>query len=151
MADVAQEASMSRPGMYLVFPSKEEIFSAVLQRLFTEILAEIRQGMGRCATPRERLTFAFELWCVRPFESILSAPDANDILESGYQFAPEVTTHAAAEFVEVVGDVLEPLVRRQSAVDLSAIEIAQLLASAVLGFKQSAQLRWTCANRLLDL
>ena len=42
-----------------------------------------------------------------------------------------------ADFVALVADVLDPLVRRQDKVALSAVQIAQLLASAVPGFKSS--------------
>ena len=38
MGDLAQAAHMSRPALYVVFPSKEEIFTAVMARLLTAML-----------------------------------------------------------------------------------------------------------------
>src|SRR5580704_13856017 len=92
MADIAEAAGMSRPALYLVFPSKEEIFTALLTRVFAAALDEIRQGLGRWPTAREKLSLAFEVWAVRPFEMTLASPDGKDLYESSYQFATEAAT-----------------------------------------------------------
>jgi AcrR family transcriptional regulator len=67
MGDIAEAARRSRPALYLVFSSNEEILTAVMARLFTAVLDDIRQGLARFATAKEKLTFAFDVWCVRPF------------------------------------------------------------------------------------
>ncbi|HEY8129307.1 MAG TPA: helix-turn-helix domain-containing protein, partial [Hyphomicrobium sp.] len=59
MGDIADAAKMSRPALYLVIPSKEEIFTAVLAQTFSEMLEEIRGGIGSFQTARDKLTFAF--------------------------------------------------------------------------------------------
>ena len=139
MADLAEAAHMSRPSLYLVFPSKEQVFRAVVERVFASMLAEIRQGVSRFPTAEEKLTFACEIWCVRPFEMILASPDARDLLDSSYEFAAEITTKAVREFMSILAEILDPLVRLQNKVHLSSIQIAQLLASALPGFKGSAE------------
>lgn len=139
MADLAEAAHMSRPSLYLIFRSKEQVFGAVVARVFASMLAEIRQGVSRLPTPEEKLTFACEIWCVRPFEMILASPDARDLLESGYEFAAETTTKAAREFTSILAEILDPLVRRQNKVHLPSNRMAQLLASALPGFKGSAE------------
>jgi AcrR family transcriptional regulator len=139
MADIAEAAHMSRPALYLVFPSKEEVFRAVATRIFTEMIDEIRQGLERFATADKKLTFAFEVWNVRGFELVQASPDAKDLYESSYQFAAEVTTKAATDFVAILAEVLEPLVRRQTKVGLFSVQIAQMLTSAVPGFKSSVK------------
>jgi AcrR family transcriptional regulator len=150
MADLAEAARISRPALYLVFPSKEEVFVAVMTRLFAETLNEIRQGMRRFSTAAEKLTFAFDVWCVRPFELIQVSPDAKDLFESSCQFATNVTAEAAAGFEGILAEVLEPLVQMQAGVNLSSVQIAHILASAAPGFKESsanaAQLRQLIAG-----
>ncbi len=42
---------------------------------------------------------------------------------------------ATADFVALVADVLDPLVHRQTKVALSSVQIAQVLVSAMPGFK----------------
>lgn len=139
MADLAQAARMSRPALYLVFPSKEQVFTSVVARTFTSMLAAIGQVLRGLSTPREKLTFASQVWCVRPFEMILASPDARDLLESSYEFATETDVKAAGEFMGVLAEILDPLVQRQHKVNLSSLRIAQLLGSALPGFKETAE------------
>ena len=147
MADIAEAADMSRPALYLVFPSKEEIFTAVVSRVFAAMLDEIRQGLNRDLTVGEKLRFAFDIWCVRPFEIYQRSPDAKDLYESSFQFATEVTTQAFSRFDALVTDIIEPLMARQAKVKLSSGQIAHLLSCAVLGFKSAT----TSTVQLRDL
>ncbi len=137
MAEIAEAAGMSRPALYLVFPSREEIFKALLSQVFAAALDEVRDGLARLATSREKLSFAFEVWTVRPFEMMLASPDAKDLYESSYRFAAEVTNSATEGFIAMVAEVLEPLCGRQTRVDLSPVQIARMLTSAAVGFKSS--------------
>ncbi len=139
MADIALEAAMSRPALYLVYPSKAEIFAACLADEFAASLGEIRATLERRATPEQNLRAAFDVWCVRPFEAVLASPDAKDLLESGRTIAPEVVDPHFAAFEQLVAQQLTPLVRAQSRVRLSAIQIARLMVAATLGFKQTAE------------
>jgi AcrR family transcriptional regulator len=154
MGEIAAAARMSRAALYLVYPSKEDVLTAVVTRVFAAMLDEIRHGLGRFATVEEQLTFALDVWCVTGFELVQASPDAKDLYESGYQFAAEVTAKAAADFVALVADVLDPLVCQQAKVALSSVQIARILASAVLGFKGSVttteQLR-TMIARLITI
>ncbi len=137
MGEIAAAAGMSRAALYLVYPSKEDVLTAVVTRVFAAMLDEIRHGLGRFAPVEEQLTFALDVWCVAQFELVQASPDAKDLYESSYQFAAEVTAKATADFVALVAGVLEPLVRQQARVALSSVQIAQVLASAVPGFKDS--------------
>jgi len=135
MGEIATAAGMSRAALYLVYPSKEDVLTAVVTRLFAAMLDEIRHGLGRFATVEEQLTFALDVWCVTGFELVQASPDAKDLYDSSYQFAAEVMATATADFVALVADVLDPLVRRQTKVALSSVQIAQVLVSAMPGFK----------------
>ena len=139
MADIAEAAHMSRPALYLVYPSKEEILIAVTARVFAEMLDEIRSELSRLDLPGEKLILIFDIWTVRGFELVQASPDAKDLLESSYEFAAEVTNKAVSDLLAILTEVLEPLVRRQSKLDVSAAQIAQLLTNAMLGFKASAR------------
>jgi TetR/AcrR family transcriptional regulator, regulator of autoinduction and epiphytic fitness len=139
MSDLAEAAQMSRPGLYLVFSSKAEVLTAVVTRVFAEMLDEIRSGVERLATPREKLIFAMEVWCVRGYETVQASPDAKDLLESSYEFAAEVTTKTTSDFVVLVAGILKPLVKNQSRVSASSAKIARMLVGAALGFKSVAK------------
>jgi AcrR family transcriptional regulator len=139
MGDIAEAAQMSRPALYLVFPSKEQIFTEVVARSLAESLDEIRKGVTRFKTAEEKVAFAFEVWAVRSFDLMNASPDARDLLESSYEFATEVTTKAAADFEGLLAEVLEPLVRKQTALKLSALQIARILRTSVHGFKNASK------------
>ena len=138
MGDLAEAAQMSRPALYLVFPSKEQIFTEVVTRSLAENIDEIRKGIPRFKTVEEKLAFAFEVWSVRGFELMRTSPDAADLLESSYEFAAEVTTKAAADFEGLLAELLEPLLRRRAALKLSPLHIARILRTSVHGFKSEA-------------
>ena len=137
MGDLAAAAHMSRPALYLLFPSKEEVFGAVMEQLFAELLNLIREGIATRATAYEQLVFAFEVWAIEPFKAVQAAPDAKDVLESSYTFAPAITANAMADFERLLGSILAPLAREAPLV-MSPDRVARILAAAVPGFKQSA-------------
>jgi AcrR family transcriptional regulator len=138
MGDIAVAAGMSRPALYLIYPSKADVFAATLERLFVEWLAEVRVVLARKGSLDHRLRAAFDVWCVRPYELVLTAPDARDLFDSSRTFAADVVDRNFAAFEQLLAGQLAPLVRAQSRVRLPAIRIARLMVGAALGFKQSA-------------
>jgi AcrR family transcriptional regulator len=138
MGDIAEAAKMSRPALYLVFPSKEDIFAAVIGRSFAEMLAAIREGINRFESAPEKLTFAFEVWCVRPFELVRVSPEAKDLIDNGYEFAREIMANASTEFEAIIGEILKPIAQARRNLKLSATHIAKISIASLLGFKQSA-------------
>ncbi|HKF39195.1 MAG TPA: TetR/AcrR family transcriptional regulator [Ktedonobacteraceae bacterium] len=138
MSDLADAAQMSRPALYLIFSSKEDVFRALVTQIFTDLLREVREGVSKHDEVADQLTGAFEVWCVRPFEMIQVSPDAKDILESGYAFATEITVQAFGDFEQILSDVLRPIVSSQADPPLSAEQLAHILTTAAVGFKESA-------------
>lgn len=138
MSDLADAAKISRPALYLIFSSKEDVFQALVTQLFNELLGEVREGVSKNEGVVNKLTAAFEVWCVLPFEMIQVSPDAKDILESGYEFANEITVRAFADFEHILSDVLRPIVSAQAEPPLSAEQLAHILTTAAQGFKESA-------------
>lgn len=144
MGDLADAAQMSRPALYLVFPSKADVFAAVVGQVFAATLEEAQAAVASAPGPREQLLRAFEIWCVRPYEQIQVSPDSRDLLESSYAYAPDATAHAFAAFAELVAGVLTPLTAAQKKATgaeppVTAEQIAELMGSAVLGFKATAK------------
>ena len=138
MSDLADAAQMSRPALYLIFSSKEEVLRSLVTQIFNELLREVREGLSKHDGVADELTFAFEVWCVRQFEMIQASPDAKDILESGYEFAAEITLQAFSDFETILSDVLRPIVSSQAEKTLSSEQLAHILTTASQGFKESA-------------
>jgi AcrR family transcriptional regulator len=139
MTDLAEAAQMSRPALYLVFASKEEIFLAVKERFFVQKLEEIRDGVAALNTVEEKLLFAFEIWNVRNFELMQTSPDARDLIKNKLEFAAATAQNAADEFEAVIVKILEPLMPPQTSHSLPASQLAYILISAIGGLKSAAQ------------
>jgi AcrR family transcriptional regulator len=138
MNDIAEEAEMSRPALYLVFPNKEEVFKAAASELTDEMLEEIRRGLPAQKTAREKLNYIFEVWTVRPFEILQSSPNAQDLVECSYGFAKDVVDRGYAQVEKVVAGVLRLLRRKGSASPATAEQAAHVIVSATRGFKSAA-------------
>ncbi|HSZ41158.1 MAG TPA: helix-turn-helix domain-containing protein [Trebonia sp.] len=66
MEDVAQAAAISRPGLYLLFGSKRELFTAAVTEALDRGLAAVAETLADTARPlRERLLDAFDHWTGR--------------------------------------------------------------------------------------
>jgi AcrR family transcriptional regulator len=138
MNDIAEEAGMSRPALYLVFANKEEVFKGAVKQFSGQILEEIRHGLDRRASAEEKLRYVFELWAVRPFETIQSSPDARDLIGYGQGFAKPVMDEIYQSFEEMLAGILKPLMNDGTWTALSAEQLARLLTNSVQGFKESA-------------
>ena len=139
MAELAEAAQMSRPALYLEFESKEDIFKAVVDSMSRQNLDEIRQGLPRLKSLDEKLEFAFELWFVRPFELVQASPDAADIFDSVKEFAFEVISKAAAEFEDLLVEIIDPTIRKQKSMKLSSRKVARMMRASAKGFKNDAK------------
>jgi AcrR family transcriptional regulator len=137
MGDIAAEAHISRPALYVMFPSKEDVFGAVMEQLFGEMLATIRSGIAKRTTAYDKLVFAFDVWAIQPFKGVQASPDAKDVLESSFAFAHAIASKAVADFERILVSILEPLTA-QAPLTISPDRIAHILTAAVPGFKESA-------------
>ena len=66
MEDVARAAAISRPGLYLLFGSKQELFSAAVTQALDRSLAAVSEVLADTTRPlRDRLLDAFDHWSGR--------------------------------------------------------------------------------------
>jgi AcrR family transcriptional regulator len=82
MADVAEAAGISKPGLYLHFTGKQQLFEAALAQYLDDRLADVRAALATSGAPLEaRLAAALDAW----FGSHLAtfSPIAFDVIEAG--------------------------------------------------------------------
>ena len=144
MQDIADEAGISRPALYLIFPNKEEAFLASIRDFTASSIKVIREGVVQQPTVEAKLQFAFEIWTVKPFELMLDSPDAKDLIECGHGFAKVTFDQIYADFEAVIADILAlPAGRSRKSTakgsQLTEAQIAHLLVAATHGFKESAK------------
>jgi AcrR family transcriptional regulator len=140
MNDIAEAAGISRPALYLVFESKEEIFKRVYERWVEETLVDIERKLGHLRTPEEKLRTSFELWTVRPFERMRASSEAAELLECTFGFAQDAVNRGCLAFEKILLPVLKSHPKFHSAKPkVSAEKTAHILSSAVRGFKTVAK------------
>jgi AcrR family transcriptional regulator len=139
MGDIAVAAGISRPALYLVFNSKEDVFRGVFDTWVDATLAQIEGELPSLRAPRAKLLLIFELWAVRPFEMVLQSAEAKELLECSFDFARESLETGYARLEAVLVPIIRPLLKRQSdKAGPTAEQAAHVLTGAVRGFKQVA-------------
>jgi AcrR family transcriptional regulator len=138
MGDIASAAGISRPALYIHFCNKEKIFEAVLRTFTAKALDELREGLATRSTLEEQLRFAFEIWAVRPFALIATAPDAKELIDCGFSFAREALDQGSLAFERELAGILAIHGAQPPAASQTPEQTARILTCAVHGFKQTA-------------
>ncbi|WP_454825143.1 TetR/AcrR family transcriptional regulator [Paraburkholderia xenovorans] len=144
MNDIAEAAGVSRPGLYLYFQSKEQIFNDAIDHQSVRLIEEIGVGLNARAATEARLLHAFDVWTIRNFDANRTSPEAQEIADAAPVLAKEAHKAAYRRFESLLASILdaEHGTARQR---LPSDETAHLLASAMRGFKlvaeDSAELR----------
>ncbi|WIV56120.1 TetR/AcrR family transcriptional regulator [Amycolatopsis nalaikhensis] len=125
MAEVAHAARISRPGLYFLFASKEDLFRAAVTRALEQDLAAAERILADPGPPlRERLLGAFDRWAGRYVGPM--SRDVPSVIEQNPDLLGSITRTAPERFEElVVTAVGGP----------AAAGVAQTLISASVGLK----------------
>jgi len=152
MNEIAEAAGISRPGLYLHFSSKEEVFRAVIVQFADSLIEEISKGLPSRKTIEEKLRYAFEVWTVQRFDLTLKSPEAKEISDSSYWFAREALDRSYEKLESVLASILKEHAKSSgSKRALSAEKMAHILASAVRGFKLVAKSATELRKLIQDL
>jgi len=91
LEDIAKQAAISRPLIYLKFKSKEEIFAAVLEDIFEKTYRAGEQALAKPGSKRNRLLGVYERLLLNPWnELIANAPMGAEFYEACRRVAPEI-------------------------------------------------------------
>jgi AcrR family transcriptional regulator len=135
MDDVARAADISRPGLYFLFDSKQNLFRAAVTQALDDDVEAARKALDDAGRPlRERLIEAFDLWTGRYI-----GPMAREV-------PALVETHP-----ELLGGVVDEYPRRFTEMVVAAIgsdDVARTLISAAIGIKHEVSTREEFLARL---
>jgi len=143
MQDIADQAGISRPALYLHHSNKEELFKAVITSVAADNLRAVRAEVSSRTGAEPKLQQAFEVWAVQPFQLMLSSPDARDLVDCAHGFARETIAPFYLEFESILTSILKPLVRKPitssgNLEPLTAAGIAHLLTLSAHAFKEAS-------------
>jgi AcrR family transcriptional regulator len=139
MEEVARAAGMSRQGLYLHFPTKDDLFGEVVRHGLATGLdaahAELRNGD---ATLEARLLGAFDAWIGR-FAGMLGG-EVVDLQEAIVQYGPLIAEHDE-QFVDAVARVLRasPVAAAYKPVGITARQLTDTLVATARGLKHSCR------------
>lgn len=139
MDEVARAAGVSRQGLYLHFPTKEELFRASVRHLLDGALAEATACLADDALPLEkRLLGAFDAWSGR-FAGAFEG-NAADLAIAASELVGPMITEREGLFVEAVARVLRAssLVAAYKPSGLTARQLADTLSATARGLKHCA-------------
>ena len=134
MADVAKAAGMSRPSLYLLYPGKEQLYSAVIHLGNKEAFQDICNNT-KASDPLERkLGVALERWVAQSWDLERANPDAGGFFD--YNFPAVQAIYA--EFQTYLASLLEDAVHA-SLLEITPEELARTLLYSLWGPKAIAK------------
>jgi AcrR family transcriptional regulator len=145
MEDIAKAAQISRPGLYFLFDSKEDLFRAAASRALEEDVADAERILADTARPLpERLLAAFDQWAGRYVGPM--AADISMVIEDNPDLLGDIVASAPTRFAALITNALATSSRRS--LRDNAHSITQTLISASIGIKHQAADRNEYRQRL---
>lgn len=139
MDDIARDVGMSRPALYLLFPSKEAIFREVVEMAYGELFRDIEAGLAAQGSVEARLWHVFEAWSVRSYELVARSPDAREIMAASYDFVDDVFERYSQRLARILTDIIRGGVAEPDALQPPAEVRARILIASAHGFKTMAR------------
>ena len=136
MDEVAHAAGVSRQGLYLHFPSKEDLFRATvahaLQRSQAAVAAVVDAADG---SVEDKLVGAFDQWVGQFVEAV--GADVDDLVDACRALLGPVVEEHEAQFAARIAALLESggVAATYAPLDLTAKQLAALLCATAEGLK----------------
>jgi AcrR family transcriptional regulator len=145
MDDVARAADISRPGLYFLFSSKENLFRAAVTDALDSDLETAGQVLTDSGRPlRERLIEAFDLWTGRYVGAISS--EVAVLIDTNPALLGQIVTAYPQRFVTMTTDALaDALPARRKGM---AEDMARTLQSTAAGIKYDVATRAEFVERM---
>jgi AcrR family transcriptional regulator len=138
MEEVARTARISRPGLYFLFASKQDLFRAAVTRALEQDLTAVEEILADTGEPlRARLIGAFDRWAGRYVGPM--SRDVPEVIEQNPDLLGPITHTAPKRFEELVVAAVG---------GEAATGVAQTLISASVGLKHQVETREAYLGRM---
>lgn len=145
MEDVARAAAISRPGLYLLFGSKQELFSAAVTQALDQSLAAVSEVLADTTRPlRDRLLDAFDHWSGRYIGAM--SREVNSMAGEYADMLGPAVAERPLRFAALLRAALAESPDTAGAARSAAV--AQTLISASIGIKHEVATREAFLERL---
>jgi AcrR family transcriptional regulator len=145
MEDVARAAAISRPGLYLLFGSKQELFSAAVTQALDRSLATVSEVLADTTRPLgDRLLDAFDQWTGRYIGAM--SREVNSMAGEYADMLGPVGAEYPRRFAALLNTALAESPDTAKAARSAAV--AQTLISTSIGIKHEVTTREAFLERL---
>ncbi|MEP7349553.1 MAG: helix-turn-helix domain-containing protein [Sphingorhabdus sp.] len=143
MGLLASAAGMSRPALYLLFPGKEEIFSALVIELNDRLLERLKTEAGRLAGIEGKLLYVIQTWNEGVFDVHAAHPESRDMDDLGFA--------AVRELYDRLANFIALIVEGSSSAGATAKALGRMLAFGARGCRIAARDREDMKSMITQL
>ncbi len=153
IGEIAEQAEISRPAVYMEFANKEAVFRAMLLHHYERRQARAAQRLRSAATLRERLGVVLQVWSAEVYEMLNGSPEGRDLRLRAISDTSDVRHQGLRMFEGQVDEAI----RRSTEVEGGAVDeralnlplLAPLIVASSRGLEQAATSQQEL-KRLLD-
>ncbi len=131
MAELAAAAGLSRPTLYEAFPSKDDLFAAVIQNLSQQTIERYLVMLRKPGTLGRKLHLFCGDWATHGLRLIDRHPDAKDLFDLRFPAVRQMYEDFITFLVEALSEAEHPA-------KISTEKIVRNLVFSLLGLKQAA-------------
>ena len=143
---IAERCEISRPALYLLFPDKEAIFTAVVEQMDREKLASIRAELEHLKGLHAKLLHACMSWGCHGIDLAAAHLDAADLFDLRFPVVQQVYRNFQSVIVELISKHFQAA-RLKS----SAEQTARVLVFGMRGLRETAADRRDMQNLIASL
>lgn len=118
IGDIAEQAEVSRPAIYLEYANKEALFRAVLLRYYQKLQARAARRLRSAGTLRERLGAVLRIWSAEVYEFASGSPEGQELRLQAVSCTADVRQLGLRMFEGQV----EEAIRRSTEVEAGAVD-----------------------------
>ena len=104
MAELAAAAALSRPTLYELFPGKDDLFAAVIDRLSQQTIRRYRETLPHIKTSRKKMLLFCSDWATHGLKLTEQHPDAKDLFDLRFPAVRQMYEDFILFLVEVLSD-----------------------------------------------
>lgn len=138
MADIAQEASVSRPTLYASYRNKDEILSGCIRHMAAASLQRAQAAWDQAQTLDRKLDAYFENTIIPAFDLLQSSPASDDLISGHNQAGKAAILETRVNARNALMVMFEPYESRIEASGLSLSQFAHFVVISAQGMKYAA-------------
>lgn len=106
MDDIARDAGMSRPALYLLFSNKTEVFRALAQLLCDRCIMSAEAALKAKLKKPEKLIAILDLALLDLMDDLARSPHGEELMGVEYEVAPDIDAYWHKNICRVLGEAI---------------------------------------------